>query len=83
MEEEEERWNKAVASYEDFIGELKAELAAVDKVLEVFASADISDEMLERIDWWSRVNKNLYYDIFRDFEINKFIIFYFFKKLTF
>jgi len=51
LTEEEARWEKAVASYEDFIGELKEELAAVDKVLDVFASANINDGMLERIDW--------------------------------
>lgn len=51
LTEEEARWEKSVASYEDFIGELKEELAAVDKVLDVFASANINDGMLERIDW--------------------------------
>ena len=45
------RWTAAVQSYEDYIQELKEELNAIDRVLDVFAKADVDDEMLERIDW--------------------------------
>ena len=51
MEEEEDRWNKTVTTYEDFMNELKAELKAVDQVLELFSTANIKDDMLEKIDW--------------------------------
>ena len=51
LEEEEDRWNKTVTTYEDFMGELKAELKAVDQVLELFSTANIKDDMLEKIDW--------------------------------
>ena len=78
MAEEEERWNKAVATYEDFIGELKTELNAVDRVIEVFSSANIKDDMLEKIDWWSRVQETvnmiyLFHDAFKKMNILHFL----------
>ena len=51
LKEEDERWTAAVQSYEDYIQELKEELNAIDRVLDVFAKADVDDHMLERIDW--------------------------------
>jgi len=51
LKEEEARWTASVQAYEDYIQELKEELKAIDRVLDVFAKADIGDKMLERIDW--------------------------------
>jgi len=45
------RWDAAVAAYEDLIAELMLELDAIDRVLELFATSDVSDNMLDRMDW--------------------------------
>jgi len=51
LDDETARWAKAQASYEELIAQLKVELEAIDQVIELFSSADISDSMLDRIDW--------------------------------
>lgn len=51
LDEETARWDAYVATYEAYIAELMSELDALDQVIGLFAGADISDEMLDRIDW--------------------------------
>merc|ERR1712151_901734 len=51
LDEEIARWDAYVATYEAYIAELMHELDALDQVIGLFASADISDEMLARVDW--------------------------------
>ena len=51
LDEETARWDAYVANYEAYIAELMKELDALDQVIGLFAGADISDEMLDRIDW--------------------------------
>jgi chromosome segregation ATPase len=51
LDEETARWDASVASYEAYMAELQSELAALDQVIELFASADVSDDMMARIDW--------------------------------
>merc|ERR1712110_655941 len=51
LDEEVARWDAYVANYEAYMDELKKELDALDQVIGLFASADVSDEMLARIDW--------------------------------
>ena len=50
LDAETERWETAVASYEDLMEQLQLELDAIDKCLELFSQADISQTMLDRLD---------------------------------
>ena len=52
LDEETARWDATVASYEDLIGTLQSELDAIDQVIELFSNANISEDMVSRIDWW-------------------------------
>jgi len=51
LDEETARWAGVQASYEAYMAELKSELDALDRCIGVFASFDMSDEMLSRVDW--------------------------------
>jgi len=51
LDEETARWDASVAAYEDLIGTLMAELDAIDQVIELFSNANISEDMVSRIDW--------------------------------
>ncbi len=51
LDEETERWAGVTAAYEDYVAELEAELDAIDRCIEVFATADVDDDMLDRMDW--------------------------------
>jgi len=50
LDDETARWDAYVTNYEAYIAELMHELDALDQVIGLFAGADISDEMLARID---------------------------------
>jgi chromosome segregation ATPase len=51
LDEETARWDGVQASYEAYMAELQHELAALDQCIGVFASFDMSDDMLARVDW--------------------------------
>merc|ERR1712216_841497 len=51
LDEETERWAGVQASYDAYVDELMHELDALDRCIGVFASFDMSDEMLDRVDW--------------------------------
>jgi hypothetical protein len=51
LDEETARWAGVQASYEAYMDELKFELDALDRCIGVFASFDMSDDMLARVDW--------------------------------
>jgi len=51
LDEETARWEGVQASYTAYMDELKLELDALDRCIGVFASFDMSDEMLSRVDW--------------------------------
>ncbi len=50
-DDEDARWAGVEAAYEDYVAELEAELDALDRCIELFATADVSDDMLARMDW--------------------------------
>ncbi len=50
-DEEDARWDAVEAAYEDYIAELEAELDAIDRCIGVFATAEVDDSMLDRMDW--------------------------------
>ena len=52
LDEETARWAGVQASYEAYMAELQHELGALDQCIGVFASFDMSDDMLARVDWW-------------------------------
>jgi len=51
LDEEEARWDAYVTNYEAYIAEVMHELDALDQVIGLFSGADISDDMLARVDW--------------------------------
>merc|ERR1712203_1279216 len=51
LDEETARWDGVQAAYEDYVAELMHELDALDRCIGVFASFDMSDDMLARVDW--------------------------------
>lgn len=51
LDEETARWDGVQASYMAYMDELKLELDALDRCIGVFASFDMSDDMLARVDW--------------------------------
>jgi len=51
LDEETARWDGVQASYNAYMDELKMELDALDRCIGVFASFDMSDDMLARVDW--------------------------------
>merc|ERR1712151_977645 len=50
LDEETARWAAVQAAYNDYMAELKYELDALDRCIEVFASFEMSDDMLARVD---------------------------------
>ena len=52
LDEETARWAGVQASYEAYMAELQHELGALDQCIGVFASFDMSNDMLARVDWW-------------------------------
>jgi len=51
LDEETARWDLVQTTYNAYMDELKLELDALDRCIGVFASFDMSDEMLARVDW--------------------------------
>ena len=51
LDEETARWESVQAMYQDYMAELKHELDALDQCIEVFATFEMSDDMLARVDW--------------------------------
>ena len=51
LDEETARWDLVQTTYEAYMDQLKFELNALDECIGVFATFEISDEMLSRVDW--------------------------------
>jgi hypothetical protein len=51
LDEETARWAQTQANYDAYMAELKMELDALDRCIGVFATFDMSDDMLARVDW--------------------------------
>ena len=84
LDEETARWDGVVASYEDLIATLQNELSAIDQVIELFSSAEISGDMLSRMDmwyWWSMIYPYDIYEHHHNFEKIKFLKNQIFQKM--
>jgi hypothetical protein len=49
LNEETKRWESFVDAYKDIIAQIKEEVDAIDKIVELFSNQDASDELLDRL----------------------------------